>query len=588
VTANAIVHSEAQSEEACGRAPAAELVGRREASVAGLLAAVALAVRCVGARLYQVDSDEPQHLHVVWGWLHGLVQYRDLFDNHAPLFHLLCAPVLGLVGEHPGTLAMMRLALTPLAVGDAIAIAWLGARLFSPRTGLWGGVFSLVLPPLAVATLEFRPDGLWTLLWLAALATWLGGPARRIRSFGAGLLLGAALCTSIKTAFMVAALGLAGGAAWLGYGERQTVRASAQRLLPHALAAGLGALGMPLAIAGFFGSQHALGPLMRDAIAHNLLPGLGLWGRERLRPWLFPLSVPLVWLAGRGVAEGAPSRGVAARRCALVSAGLFYVALLACGSPLVESESWQPVLPLLALLGAALLLGELSGPLRLVAWLRSRSSVVVFAAGVQLLLLIATPGFRNARMRDYESLVDRVLRLTSPQETIADLKGEASFRPRGFSYVLEIVTRTRLRRGLLPDDIPEQLVRHRTTVAVLDSKRFPPRARDFLGRNFVSVGGLRVAGRFLRPPADGRGEIRFELTIPARYRVVSPHGPVAGRLDGLPAEEPRELAAGPHTFLPDPTQGRDGRLAVVWARAVEQGLSPFPSHPAAEPGAAEH
>jgi hypothetical protein len=34
------------------------------------------------------NSDEPQHLHIVWGWTRGLVQYRDLFDNHMPLFHL--------------------------------------------------------------------------------------------------------------------------------------------------------------------------------------------------------------------------------------------------------------------------------------------------------------------------------------------------------------------------------------------------------------------------------------------------------------------------------------------------------------------
>ena len=32
------------------------------------------------------DSDEPQHLHVVWAWANGLLPYRDVFDNHAPLF----------------------------------------------------------------------------------------------------------------------------------------------------------------------------------------------------------------------------------------------------------------------------------------------------------------------------------------------------------------------------------------------------------------------------------------------------------------------------------------------------------------------
>jgi len=27
------------------------------------------------------------------------VQYRDLFDNHMPLFHLLFAPIFGLIGD---------------------------------------------------------------------------------------------------------------------------------------------------------------------------------------------------------------------------------------------------------------------------------------------------------------------------------------------------------------------------------------------------------------------------------------------------------------------------------------------------------
>ena len=54
--------------------------------------AMALLVGAVLLRLasifhYRFDNDEPQHLHVVWAWTQGLVQYRDVFDNHMPLFH---------------------------------------------------------------------------------------------------------------------------------------------------------------------------------------------------------------------------------------------------------------------------------------------------------------------------------------------------------------------------------------------------------------------------------------------------------------------------------------------------------------------
>ena len=73
-----------------------------------------LALRIVYLREFRFDSDEPQHLHVVWSWVRGLVQYRDVFDNHAPLFHLMMAPVAAAVGERPGILYAMRVAMVKL------------------------------------------------------------------------------------------------------------------------------------------------------------------------------------------------------------------------------------------------------------------------------------------------------------------------------------------------------------------------------------------------------------------------------------------------------------------------------------------
>ena len=61
---------------------------------------------------YQFDSDEPQHLHVIWGWVHGFVQYRDLFDNHMPLFQIVLAPVVALNrrARHDSLLDALRFA----------------------------------------------------------------------------------------------------------------------------------------------------------------------------------------------------------------------------------------------------------------------------------------------------------------------------------------------------------------------------------------------------------------------------------------------------------------------------------------------
>jgi hypothetical protein len=74
------------------------------------------AMRVLFVLHYRIDSDEPQHLHVVWGWTHHLVQYRDVFDNHTPLFHLVCIPLLQLVGERADALIFMRFAMIPFFV----------------------------------------------------------------------------------------------------------------------------------------------------------------------------------------------------------------------------------------------------------------------------------------------------------------------------------------------------------------------------------------------------------------------------------------------------------------------------------------
>src|SRR5438132_9524981 len=81
---------------------------RNERLVLLALFVLLVAIRAIAFFHYRFDSDEPQHLHVAWGWTAGLLQYRDLFDNHAPLFHMATAPILRLVGERPDVLLYMR------------------------------------------------------------------------------------------------------------------------------------------------------------------------------------------------------------------------------------------------------------------------------------------------------------------------------------------------------------------------------------------------------------------------------------------------------------------------------------------------
>ena len=73
-----------------------------------------IVLRIVNIIGYRFDADESQHLHVIWGWAHGLVQYRDLFDNHMPLFQIMLAPIFGLIGDRASDLCLMRFALLPM------------------------------------------------------------------------------------------------------------------------------------------------------------------------------------------------------------------------------------------------------------------------------------------------------------------------------------------------------------------------------------------------------------------------------------------------------------------------------------------
>jgi len=79
-------------------------------SAASLLIALIL-LRIITIAYYRFDIDEPQHLHVVWGWARGFVQYRDLADNHMPLFQILCAPIYKLIGDRGTILYWMRVIL---------------------------------------------------------------------------------------------------------------------------------------------------------------------------------------------------------------------------------------------------------------------------------------------------------------------------------------------------------------------------------------------------------------------------------------------------------------------------------------------
>jgi len=508
---------------------------------------------------YRVDTDETQHLHVVWAWVHGLVQYRDVFDNHAPLFHVLFAPVLAMFGERADIVVWMRLAQIPLALTMVVSIYLLACTVVPERTAVWVAAVAALDPLFVPRTVEFRTDNLWTVGWLVSLAVLLRGSLSGRRLLLFGLLLGATFAASLKTVMLVAGGGIAGIAPQT-WSRGASLRERLVRLaaaVPLVLA---GALVVPGVFLAWFASRGALEPLYYCLVEHNAQAHASVTVRAAV---IIPVALVLVLLASPLVASWIARSGRETRATFLVASGFTYLVLLWCLWPIVTRQDYMPVQSLLALLAVPLLA-------RLGAGWRPVYALLAIEAVLLLLAIPPVHPWSHGPQRE-AALIGDVIRLTDPADTIIDLKGETVYRRRASYYVLEAITRQLLASGRLPDDAPERLVSERTFAAVDDDGNFPPRTREFLNGHYIPAGHLRVAGAMLNPAVEGTAE-SFEIAIPGEYAFVTSHGLAAGTLDGRRVYTAIDLAAGHHVFV---LEGKPQSIAVLWARAWQRGFTPF-------------
>ena len=538
-------------------APRRARLARPEALTAAAVLAVAFLLRVAYALRQDFDSDEPQHFHVAWGWGQGLAPYRDFFDNHMPLFHVLAAPIVAAIGERPEALSWMRLAMLPLVALLLWCSYRIGAALFSPRTGVWAAALTSILPPFLLLSVEFRADVLWATLWLASLSVWAAGPLTVSRGLAIGLLFGVTLAASVKTVLLVPTF----LAAWslVSMLDRGTLAASEKNVLAFvAIAAGLAIA--CAAMLGLLAARGVLTDFFDCVLAHNLT-SITLWHDRVPRLLLFGAGLPLVLFFARALLAG--SQGAVARRgVILILATALYALTLNSFWPMVHPQDFLPLAPLAVLLVVALAL-PLAGK-------RPRAGLLAALAALGIVLTLFTVSLRKDGTRFQLAMVSDALRLVGPRDRVMDLKGEFLFRRRAVFYAFENVTRERIRLGSLADDIAERVIATRTYVSIMDNSQLPPAGRRFLFENFVPVGHVRVAGKHLA--VDPLGVCRFQIQLPGRYAILSPRGPAAGMLDGGELSGSRFLEPGDHTFRPVPSAAP---LALVWADAAEKGYSPF-------------
>lgn len=463
----------------------------------------ALLIRLAFIVFYRIDSDEPQHLHVAWGWSHGLVQYRDLSDNHFPLLHLLFAPLMRVMPETSSIFLWMRFAIAPFAIASSWLLYTIAKPLLGTRRAAAAAILFSVMPPWLAKSVEFRNDTLWIFFWLAAIALVMSR-----RPMWAGVAAALCLLASVKALPLLLAHGLAFSS------QRRSV--SLKRFACGAA--------IPLAAAAIFlQTQGALrGMLYATLLLNAAVPVLA---RRR------------VLQCGAAVLGGVFRHFVAAEDGAMTHLKLvavWYPIVLAAIWPIVTPRDFLPLVPLASLAIASL----------------DIAPSLAFAAATIASVLFA----RLWRPADATPahFVDSAVAITQPDDYVFDLKGETVFRRRPVYPTYEIVGRALTRTGRFADRGPESIAANRCCVAIADAPFIPARTRAFLNEHFIRYGPLRVCG------ATPRGGA-FTIAVPQTYAVVA-RDPAHIRIDGIPYRGPRFLAAGRHTLIPP-----NDRVTIIWS-----------------------
>jgi hypothetical protein len=522
-------------------------ISRSERLLAVSIAAVTVAMRAVAFFHYRFDSDEPQHLHVTWGWTAGLLQYRDVFDNHAPLFHMAMAPLLRALGERPDILLCMRAPMVVLWIIVSIAAFAIARRLYGVRIAMWATLLLNVLPPFFLKSIEFRTDNLWNAFWMLAVAVLVLSRRSTAMFFFSGFLLGCALGVSLKTTLLLITLAGAGAATYFMRRGEEVIDIR----LRHVIAMAAGIVIVPSMIAAYFVSRGAWGNFVYCVFRFNELVTVT---RAPLMVWtprlLFvPLMIVVLRIAWRHRLKTTNARFFFA-----IAAAIFFVTLLGFWI-LISPRDFLPFLPFAAMFIVAALVRR-----------AHFEAVMAVLAFVSLIGVGYYSQWLTNRTLEFITMERQLLNLSRPGELVMDYKGETIYRRRPYYFILEFITRNAIARGLVVDTVPEDLVRTGCHIAQADGPQWPDRGRDFMSANFIDLGRLRASGQWLRP--DGS----FTIAIPGDYVVLWKHGQAAGSLDGTPYRGARFVAAGVHKFA-DARPGE--RVAVLWAPAFARGFSPF-------------
>ena len=544
------------------------LSGPLESIIAGMLFLALLGWSILKIVHGRIDSDEPYHIHVAWSWTRGFVQYRDVFDNHMPLFHLVFAPLAGLIGQRPTIVIWMRFFLLPMYFVSAGCVYLLGARLFCRRVGIWATLLVGFFPAYNSLALQFRTDNLWTPLFLLCVVTLVSGTFNIRRFVTAGVILGLCFAVSLKSLVFLASIAISFVIAVLLTGHRRFDRSLRQWLGDAAAFIGAAAV-IPLTIALFFAAKGLWPEFRYQVLDFNFLARLvPISHRPFFILGLTLLLAVLIW-STRWIVAFAPNPRAAFGRAFIFLVCAIYLFLIEGFWHL--SKTYPPAYPLAAVMvsgGLCFLSKKFADEARL-------RFAILLPATVTVVLAVTIVSQRSSwkdKTVGERTLLRDVLALTSPSDYVLDAKGETIFRRRCFRPLLERITRKAIKRGVVLDDAPQRCIDTRTCIVSTRHDRYSLSTDAFIERVYLPVSDqLSVAGMILRSAQENPRRFQFEVTIPASYQIISRRGEVGGILDGASYDGPRFLDSGPHVF--EATAPAD-EFAVLWSNAVDRHYLP--------------
>lgn len=513
-----------------------------------------LVLRLAWLNAYTLNSDEAQHAHVAWAWTQGLLPYRDVFDNHGPLFGWLHSPLLAWLDGRADVLTWLRLAMQFWYVVALGATGWMARRLYGWRVALVVVLIAGLYPRFFIVSGQFRTDDMWMALWLAGLAFVVGTPPRVWRFFMTGLLVGCALAVSQKT------LVLLGTTLFTVIVLRLLLPAGAPRANARCwMAAMIGLLLVPLAFTAWLTAHGLLNDAWYGLALYNIG---GASKRHAAQQWLWFLLLGAVALAFAVRSVRRRALGEFDWTVFFAMQGGVYLLLIWFVWPLITRQDFLPVLPTLVLAFGGwssqwtwlAVRPRLRGALLLAVLVAELATVVVYA-----------PPWED-RLAAQRAELELVLRYTDKTDTVMDPKGDTIFRMRPYYPVLESLAMRRLRKGLMADTIVDELVRHRTMVVVL--RRLPEASMLFVMTHYVPAGrDVWVAGHlFERPDA----EQTIDVGVPGDYVMTDGFRRLSASLDGQPPADHWQLSRGTHRLKAD----GGTPVALVWRQAFERGWRP--------------